>query len=412
MILREGTLTARAFMALLIIISVHSVQAGPKVDPTTGRLRLLVVGEQNGQNQYVMSILRSDPRIRLFGVIRAGASAPPLEARRYVRTIFPRTESRFVGSIDAIKYLDAPPWIFTDRQQLWIRDSIEESGLGFLAVEMGYHSCNIIEACNCPWDWMKSPIYEAWPIDVVLEKTVKPSVYAEIVEETPVVDLPEFERQPYGGPAGNLGLVKSRPGSTVHARWKLGKEDAIVSTEYGEGRTMALPTGWDCVSSQMVRNWKYFVDFVLNSVYFTSQIPVPDDPELAHALRSAFTQYGEQKALMLSLIDFIDKFGANTGPLHTEIDELDSVASDAGDFYLSGEYEKSWESIGAAIDGLSGLSEKSAELRRRSLLWVYITEWIAVSAASMLSGGILWTLMVKRHYYTEVESTRLGKGQR
>ncbi len=392
---------------LCLLILIHPALAGPKVDPNTGRIRILVVGEQNGQNKYVMSVIQSDPRIHHFGTIRSGVSAPPDEARRYVRTIFPRTEKRMIESIDSIKYLDARPGIFTDFQQMWIHDAIYDSGLGLVLVEMGYHSCNIIEACNCPWDWMKSPIYDAWPIDVILEKTVKNPLYVEIVQETPVVGLPGFERQPYGGPPGNLGVVEARPGAVLHARWKNGKQDAIVSTDYGEGRTLALPAGWDCVSSKMVRGWKYFADFVINSIYYTSQVPVPEDPELANALRSAFTQYGEQKALMLSLIDFIDKFGANTGPLHTKIDNLDAKRGTASNYYLSGEYQKSIESIREAIEGLTELSQDSARLRKRALRWVYITEWMTVTAISIISGVIIWSLMVKRKLYSEIVTTRL-----
>lgn len=356
----------------------------------------------------MMSVLRSDPRIQLFGIIRAGNAAPPDEARRYVRTIFPRTKQRFIDQVDTMEYLDAPPWCFTDEQQVWIHDAIYEAGFGLILVEMGWHSCNYAWwSCNCPWDWIKSPIYAAWPVDVVLEKTVVPSVYAEVVTSTPIVSLPGFEKQPYGGPAGNLGLVVARPGSTVHARWRTGREDAIVSTEYGAGRTMVLPTGWDCVSPQMMRNWKYFVDFVLNSVYYSARAAIPEDLELAHSLRAAFTQFGEQKTLMLSLLDFIDKFGANTAPLHKEIDALDDLSIGAGKLYTSGDFQESWDSIQEAIDGLTELSGESAAIRRRALLWVYVTEYIAVAGTSMISGYLLWSLMIRRKYYREIKATRL-----
>jgi hypothetical protein len=360
-----------------------------------------------------MSVLSSDPRVQHIGTIRAGNAAPPDEARRYVRTIFPRTKERFVSSVDAMKYLDAPPWCFTDLQQQWIHDAIYDDGLGMVLVEMGWHSCYYAWwSCNCPWDWIKSPIYKAFPVNLILERTVKPSVYAEIVTNTPIVDLPGFEMEPYGGPAGNLGLVVARPGSRVHARWRTGKEDAIVSTTYGEGTTLSLPTGWDCLSPVMVRGWKYFVDFVLNGVYYAAGVPIPEDPELAHSLRSAFVQFAEQKALMLSLIDFIDKFGANTVPLHVQIDGLDGLNQGAADLYNAGEYDRSWETIQDAIEGLTRLSEQSVKLRQRALLWVYLTEWIAVSGTSMVCGFLLWTLMVRRRFYREVEATRLSPSRR
>jgi len=380
-----------------------------KVDPEAGRIRLLVVGEQNGGNVYVMSIIRSDPRIFHYATILAGAGAMPDEARREARIYTPRTKDRFISSIDVIEFLDCPPWAFTDAQQEWIRDGVFTDGLGLVLVEMGWHSCNYAWwHCNRPDVWINSPIYDAWSVNVVLEKTVRPSPYAEIVQHSPIVDLPNFEKQPYGGPAHNTGLVVARPGSMVHARWRTGKEDAIVSNEYGKGRTLNLPTGWDCVSGQMMRNWKYFVDFVLNGIYFAAGAPMPDDPELAHSLRAAFTQFYEQKVLMLSVIDFIDKFGANTVALYRELDDLEGQSKDAAALYMKGDFQASWNAVHRALNGLTNLSEEATKLRKKAMLWIYLTEWLTVTGTSMACGFLLWTLMVKRRYYRELVTTRLN----
>ncbi len=382
--------------------------AEPKVDPESGRIRLLLVGEAtSGGNTFVVSLLRSDPRISHYATIYGGASAEPDAARRYVRIHFPRTAGRLASSIDVIEYMDAPPWLFTDDQQVWIHDSIRDSGMGLVLVEMGWHTCYYAWwSCNCPWDWINSPIYQAWPMDVVLEKIIQTSTYIEIVERTPVVDLPDIERTPYQG-ALYVGVVIARPGSKVHARWRVGKEDAIVSTTYGKGTTLSLPSGWDCIPSDMMRNWKYFIDFVLNSVYYAANVPIPEDPELAHSLRAAFTQFFEQKTLMLSLLDFIDRFGANTNPLHKMIDDLEAKNKEAGRLYMQGDYAGSWESVREALDGLAKISNESAKLRRKALFWVFVTEYLAVSGTSMACGVVLWTVMVRRRYYREVKTTRL-----
>jgi len=395
-------------LMLVVLGTTAQCQSEPRVDPESGRIRLLVVGEQNGGNLYVMSVIRSDPRIRHYATVLAGAGADLDEAKRQARIYTPRTRERFVSSIDVINFLDAPPWGFTDAQQEWIRDGIYQIGMGLVLVEMGWHSCNYAWwHCNRPDIWMTSPIYAAWPVDAVLEKTVRPSVYADIIESSPVVDLPGFEKQPYGGPAHNTGLLIARPGSTVHARWRVGKEDAIVSARYGQGTTLNLPTGWDCLSPLMMRNWKYFVDFILNSLYQAAQVPVPDDPELAHTLRAGFIQFDEQRTLMLHLIDFIDKFGANTAPLHEMLDELVVESRGATGFYLEGEYSRSWEAIQEALEGLTRITEESTRLRQKALFWVYVTEWLSISGTSMACGFVLWTVMVRRRYYREVQSTRL-----
>ena len=405
-----GTIHGVRLAMLLLVVAGFSAtcSAEPKVDPETGRIRLLLVGEAtSGGNTFVVSLLRSDPRISHYATIYGGASAEPEDARRYVRIHFPRTAERLVSSIDVIEYMDSPPWVFTEGQQVWIHDAIRDDGMGLVLVEMGWHTCYYAWwSCNCPWDWINSPIYQAWPMDVVLEKIIQTSGYIEIVERTPVVDLPDFEKTPYQG-ALYVGVVIARPASKVHARWRVGKEDAIMSTRYGKGTTLALPSGWDCIPSDMMRNWKYFIDFVLNSVYFAADVPIPDDPELAHSLRAAFIQFVEQKTMMLSLLDFIDRFGANTNPLHKMIDDLEGRNKEAGRIYMQGDYAGSWEAVKGALDGLTTISNESSKLRRKALFWVYVTEYLAVSGTSMACGVILWTLMVRRRYYREVKTTRL-----
>ena len=46
-------------------------------------------------------------------------------------------------------------------------------------------------------------------------------------------------------------------------------------------------------------------------------------------------------------------------------------------------------------------------LKQRALFWIYLTEWLAVTAVLLLSGFVLWTLMIRRRLYGEVRSTRL-----
>ena len=51
--------------------------------------------------------------------------------------------------------------------------------------------------------------------------------------------------------------------------------------------------------------------------------------------------------------------------------------------------------------------ERALDARERALLWIFVIEWLVVSGASMVSGFVLWTLMVRRRVYREVETTRL-----
>jgi len=54
----------------------------------------------------------------------------------------------------------------------------------------------------------------------------------------------------------------------------------------------------------------------------------------------------------------------------------------------------------------SKLSERLVELKERALLWIYAVEWIAVTATGLFCGSVVWSLMVRRRMYREVQVTR------
>ena len=56
---------------------------------------------------------------------------------------------------------------------------------------------------------------------------------------------------------------------------------------------------------------------------------------------------------------------------------------------------------------LDDLEEQAIELKERTLLWVYVIEWLVVSGTSLAAGFILWSVMVRRRLYREIGVTRL-----
>ncbi len=401
------TLLILALMILMLSVSTA------KTDPSTGRIRLIAVGNQwQDVNRYPLGLLRSDPRIFLLSSIETANGLPADEVRKRLRIKFPRTKARFSSEVDVLQLMFSPPWVFTGEQQQWIHDSIYEDGVGLVLIHMGWQPCltDPMLYCNRPQDWMNSVIYDAWPMNVVIGESSKPGVGLEIVTRTPVVDLPDFEKQPIGftGNAGP-GLIYARPGATVHAKWRVGGEDAIVSTNYGEGITLCLPIMDFMFQNPAIRDWKYHVDMVLNRIYFPAGVPVPEDLELGHTLRANFKAFYERKGMMISLIDFIDRFGANTASLNTLLDELEAQRKEASQSYMKGNYQEALDQMQEALDGLASISSESMRLRQRALFWIYITEYLIVSGTAMLSGFVIWTLMIKRRYYREINTTRLSE---
>jgi hypothetical protein len=400
-------MTRSILVAFAVFLVTVPAVVDAKTDPGTRRIRLLLIGAHwHGENVYVTSLMRSDPRIDLRGSVETSGGWLPEEVRRRARLSFPRTQQRLVSTIDVLEYNFAPPWALSDEQQRWVHDSVLQEGLGLVLVEMGWHPClsDPLLRCNRVEDWMGSVIYEAWPMEVVIGEMIRPSLFMRIIKSSPMVDLPGFEKEHFGSIATTHrpGLVHARPGATVYARWVTGGEDAIISMRYGTGISLAT-------ASASLRDWKYFMDFVLNRIYFAAEVPVPDDPELSHTLRAAFRQFHEQRSLAISLIDFVDMFGANTGPLHDFIDDLEGVAREANGLYVGGDYQASLQSIRDALQGLIDLSVESTKVRNRALFWVYLTQWLTVSGTSILCGGLIWTVMVRKRYYRPVGTTRFDQ---
>jgi len=42
------------------------------------------------------------------------------------------------------------------------------------------------------------------------------------------------------------------------------------------------------------------------------------------------------------------------------------------------------------------------------MYWIFVTEWLVVSATGLICGFAVWTLMIKRRLYREVKVTRGG----
>jgi hypothetical protein len=58
---------------------------------------------------------------------------------------------------------------------------------------------------------------------------------------------------------------------------------------------------------------------------------------------------------------------------------------------------------------MEGLEEKAFVLKDATLFWVYVIQWAAVTSVLMMSGVVLWSLMVRRRLFREVYTTKLTR---
>ena len=180
----------------------------------------------------------------------------------------------------------------------------------------------------------------------------------------------------------------------------------LIYHEYGPGSSMILAPDWAGAWGGPVMQWEYFPDFISNMLHLVVGLKIPQDPVLMHSLRVHFADFEISKGMVLSVVDFADKFGANTENLLDQWGELSEMRAEVNTLYIDQEYELALEAIQELDDDVQRMMQLALQLKDRALVWVYITEVSALTGTSMITGAIVWMLMVKRKLYREVSTTR------
>ena len=239
----------------------------------------------------------------------------------------------------------------------------------------------------------------------------------EFISSLPYKPKPEYMRIPDDGQ-----LVEEKPGTQVLVRWdypQLGNPPVYATWEAGEGRTFAMTHDWSCswegahewgdTGGYFFARWDYYPDYAINLMLYLARKPLPTDYLVVHQYREQIHKIALGRSLLLSLIEFVDRFGANTRKIDEEIIALGSMVMDSEESYLDHDFEGALTGVRAALEKLKEIEELSVRIKNQTLLWVYVVEWLSVTGVSLLSGLVVWTLMIRRKLYRKVGVTRLGR---
>ena len=75
---------------------------------------------------------------------------------------------------------------------------------------------------------------------------------------------------------------------------------------------------------------------------------------------------------------------------------------------LEPETEESLASLEEALEQISEVSNLALRAKDEALVWVYVIEWFTISGTAMISGAVMWTLMVRKAAYRQVGVTRFN----
>jgi hypothetical protein len=112
--------------------------------------------------------------------------------------------------------------------------------------------------------------------------------------------------------------------------------------------------------------------------------------------------------MIISLVDFIETFGANSADTLQAVKKVDETRRVADQLYLDQDFDGALEEVDRALELMEGAEDIAEKSKANALLWVYVSEWLIVTATSLICGFVVWSLMVRRRLYREVASTRLS----
>jgi uncharacterized membrane protein len=381
----------------------------PKVDPQTGLIRLLYMGDALMEAGFVTPLIQMDPMITMTPVpveFVTGQFPSIALAARGLRMYFPRVKRQVTEGYDVVIISDAREPFFPPNIQNWIKEGVQDYGLGFL-MSGGPQSFGGYEPWGHP-SWADSPIGDILPVICLQDWRYESRTYHFVVPEEHT-DHPLVRNIPWKRiPLFCRNRVQAKPGSTTVGEMDDYPAGSPILTymDMGEGMSEAFVFDWGGNGPQDFHRWSYAPIVLSNMIYYVARVTIPEDTVMFMKLRNQIMSYFSMRRYVLSVIDFAEKFGANMNKAEVALKESDDDRKEVVSLYIGGEYPEALETLATALDNLDRVSGLAMDAKDQALLWVYVIEWLTVSGTGMLCGAILWTLMVRRSAYREVGVTR------
>jgi hypothetical protein len=327
--------------------------------------------------------------------------------RRSVRLYMPRTYEELVARYGVLGLNYNDPKYFTAKQIKWLSDAILEGsrGLAFYG-----HGANHYSA------WLDTTIAEVLPVEKLEIFKGTGVVWIEILKpENPFISSIPWSEAGWHGCFEGCTNVKAKTGSEVLAEKAGGSYGTatpfITWWEVGEGRCLAITGYFKSLenSGNPFTSWEYYPDFVRNYHLYAGEREIPSDPVMLHRITVALEECQFVRGMLISLTEFVSSFGGNPNLLYDRLDLAEEQYEEVFDRYLEYEFEESLSITQDMLVDLEGSMVLAMELKNRTMLWIYLIQWSVLTCTGVLSGTIVWILMVRRRLYREVEITKLDK---
>lgn len=392
----------RHLVILLLLLLATAGARDPKKDAETGRIRILYIGDAWGPTPYFH--MEAEPSFLGTPIPATYAHIGTYggrELKQFMRIYMPRNFREFVDSYDILILSDTNRALYRADQLGWFKRGVSENGIGIMMVG----GIEAFGGDNHP-TWGDSPVEDALPVICVDGKTFRKDFKVVVnYEDDPLIKSLPWNTMPF---YHGMNVVTPKEGSRTLLSADLTPYHPIVSYwEYGQGSGLAHMPDWTPAwGSSIMYYWDFYPDFIANMNYLNAGVEIPQNPEMMHQLRNLLSAYSLNRAMAVSLMEFVEKFGAKISVGEEHLNSIGLTYKDAQRLFIEQEYEESLSVLYEVEEEFQLLSQELVELKSRALLWIYMVEWLTVSGTAILCGVILWTLMVRRRLYREVRITR------
>lgn len=406
--MRLRHLAALVLLALAFMAAVPGRE--PRQDPATKRVRVLYIGDYVGGDTPAR-VLEQEPLLSVGGVPATLAWYQEKFIQKFMRIYMPRTYQSMTSGNDVIVFSDAGVRLFEPKHMTWFRDGVVNDGMGLVMIG-GVESFGAEPGRPA---WIGTTVADILPVEGVFQSFNPATGSAAIVnsDDEFIESLPWETFVPPFNTFYRFNDLNLKDGATLLAVMRVGKQESpfLVTWAQGGGQTFAMGADWTPQGGVEFMKWDYYGDYASNLMLYLAAVEVPSEHELRHVYKSYIKTYEEQRVLLVGTIDFIEKFNANTKALSEDIGENEARRKESERLYIEQDFQKAVDMMEESIRRIEELTEDSLKLRERALLWVYVIEYLVVTATSLIAGVTLYTLMVRRRLYREVEITR-GRGRR
>jgi hypothetical protein len=394
-------------LILIIVLLTFNPAHGREVkrDPSSGIIRVIYIGMPFAASPY--QVFKTDPLLSTLPIQGNLYGISASDVQRSMRLYMPRTRDSMVRNFDIIGLDDTTYGAFPMQTIQWMAESCLEDGMG-LFMAGGFESFG--GGAGFP-SWDNTALKTVLPVECGEE--YGPDGRSNIVEfEDEFVKSVPWEGFNEHNVFGGYNVVRLKDGAkqiSTMTRLSLGggTDPGWVWWDIGEGRFFASAPGFRGGSADrgFIR-WKHYPDFVSNMVYFLAGLTPPSDVNLLYTTRATFRDIQDLRQTISGLLDFISKFGADTRKVDEKLAESEEALQAARRSFVDLELEESKAGADEVLEMLNEAYALAFQARDDALFWIFLTEWLAVTATGLICGFVVWTLMIRRRLYREVRVTR------